>query len=195
MTRAAPRVGGRRVRRHQPLPLCRCGHSGNKPFCDETHADIGFDGAETADNTPYMDQAETFDGPTMVLTDAESFCAFARFCDPDGQVWDLIRETDKQDARDKVRHRLGHCPSGRLIAWEKAENAPLEPQFQPSLGLVKDPQMEVSGPIWVRGGIAVEGADGTRYEVRNRVTLCRCGGSGNKPFCDGTHASIKFKDE
>ena len=35
-------------------------------------------------------------------------------------------------------------------------------------------------------------ADGTTYEVRNRVTLCRCGASQNKPFCDATHASIGF---
>jgi CDGSH-type Zn-finger protein len=38
-------------------------------------------------------------------------------------------------------------------------------------------------------------ADGFRYEIRNRVTLCRCGASKNKPFCDGTHAAIKFRDE
>lgn len=37
-------------------------------------------------------------------------------------------------------------------------------------------------------------ADGFRYEVRNRVILCRCGASRNKPFCDGTHAPVKFKD-
>ncbi|MHB8164175.1 MAG: CDGSH iron-sulfur domain-containing protein [Methanoregula sp.] len=30
-------------------------------------------------------------------------------------------------------------------------------------------------------------ADGKPYTVRNRVTLCRCGKSGNKPFCDGSH--------
>ena len=36
--------------------------------------------------------------------------------------------------------------------------------------------------------------DGHRYEVRNRVTLCRCGASKNKPFCDGSHAAIEFKD-
>jgi len=35
--------------------------------------------------------------------------------------------------------------------------------------------------------------DGFDYEVRNRMTLCRCGESQNKPFCDGTHASMKFK--
>jgi CDGSH-type Zn-finger protein len=52
----------------------------------------------------------------------------------------------------------------------------------------------VSGPIWAKGGITVEAADGFQYEVRNRVTLCRCGASKNKPFCDGTHCSIKFND-
>jgi CDGSH-type Zn-finger protein len=40
-----------------------------------------------------------------------------------------------------------------------------------------------------------DGADGFRYEVRNRMTLCRCGASRNKPFCDATHTSIRFTDE
>jgi CDGSH-type Zn-finger protein len=46
----------------------------------------------------------------------------------------------------------------------------------------------------VKGGVPVESADGTVYEVRNRVTLCRCGKSTNKPFCDGTHIDVNFKD-
>jgi CDGSH-type Zn-finger protein len=50
-----------------------------------------------------------------------------------------------------------------------------------------------AGPIWLRGGIALVAADGFEYERRNRVTLRRCGASRNKPFCDGTHASIKFQ--
>jgi CDGSH-type Zn-finger protein len=40
--------------------------------------------------------------------------------------------------------------------------------------------------------IAVTSADGRDYEVRNRVTLCRCGSSRNKPFCDGSHVTIRF---
>jgi CDGSH-type Zn-finger protein len=48
--------------------------------------------------------------------------------------------------------------------------------------------------LWVRGGIRVESEDGTPYERRNRMTLCRCGKSANMPFCNGSHASIKFKD-
>ena len=69
-----------------------------------------------------------------------------------------------------------------------------EPTLPVSIGLVEDPAQGCSGPLWLRGGIPVVGADGVEYEVRNRVTLCRCGGSKNKPFCDGTHAAIKFRD-
>ena len=54
--------------------------------------------------------------------------------------------------------------------------------------------MVADGPLWVRGGVRVDAADGEPYEVRNRVTLCRCGASENKPFCDGTHQDIGFRD-
>ena len=80
------------------------------------------------------------------------------------------------------------------MAWDKATGKAVEHQLPVSIGLVEDPEQQCSGPIWLRGGIAVISADGFEYEVRNRVTLCRCGQSRNKPFCDGTHASIKFRD-
>jgi hypothetical protein len=81
-----------------------------------------------------------------------------------------------------------HCPSGRLVV-SPSEDAPAEePEFTPSVAIVPD------GPLWVRGGIPVEAPDGFTYEVRNRVTLCRCGHSKNKPYCDGTHAEVGFTD-
>lgn len=86
------------------------------------------------------------------------------------------------------------CPSGRLVVWDRRSKQPLEPELEPSIGLIEDPAQGVAGPIWVRGGITVEDENGTPYEVRNRVTLCRCGASRNKPFCDGTHAAIGFTD-
>ena len=82
--------------------------------------------------------------------------------------------------------RLQTISSGRLLVWDKDGN-PIEPELEPSIELVEDPSKGVSGPLWVRGGIPIESADGTTYEIRNRITLCRCGKSENKPFCDGIH--------
>ena len=59
---------------------------------------------------------------------------------------------------------------------------------------MEDPGIKVSGPIWVKGGIKIISSDNKTYEIRNRVTLCRCGQSKNKPFCDGTHAAIRYED-
>jgi CDGSH-type Zn-finger protein len=169
--------------------LCRCGESANKPFCDGSHKTVQFDGAETASRQPYLKQAETIEGPTMLLTDQENLCAFARFCDPKGRVWNLVLQTDDREARRLVEYEAGHCPAGRLVAWDRKTGKPIEPKFEPSLGLIEDTDKKVSGPIWVRGGIPVIAADGKAYEVRNRMTLCRCGRSENKPFCDGNHAA------
>jgi len=179
---------GKKYPKQPQYALCRCGQSGNKPFCDGTHAKIHFDGAETASRQPYLAQAKTIAGPAMLLTDAENLCAFARFCDPKGRVWNLVLQ-DHPEARKLVEHEAGHCPAGRLVAWDKKTGQPIEPKFEPSLGLIEDTAKQVSGPIWVRGGIPVISADGKTYEIRNRMTLCRCGRSTNKPFCDGSHAA------
>ena len=175
--------------------LCRCGQSKNKPFCDGTHEKIGFEGKETATRKPYVRQAKKYDGPTMVLSDAENLCAFARFCDPEGQIWNLIEQTDNPAVRDLVIREANHCPAGRLVVHDKKTGKEIEHKLTPSIGVVEDPALGCSGPLWIRGGIPIESHDGKRYEVRNRVTLCRCGASSNMPFCNGSHASIQFKDE
>lgn len=175
--------------------LCRCGHSMTKPFCDGSHLKHHFDGTETASREPYLKQAETMEGPSMLLTDAQSLCAFGRFCDPNGQVWNQVAHSDKPNVRANLIRQVGNCPAGRLVAWDTQSGKAVEPALPVSIGLIEDPEQQCSGPLWLRGGIPVESADGFQYEVRNRVTLCRCGQSQNKPFCDGTHAAIKFRDE
>jgi len=130
----------------------------------------------------------------MVLSDAESLCAFARFCDPEGKIWSLIEATDNARVQDLVIREAMHCPSGRLVLHDKRTGEEIEHMLPPSIGVVEDPALQCSGPLWVRGGITIESHDGAKYERRNRVTLCRCGASSNKPFCDGSHASIKFQD-
>ncbi|MDA4137350.1 MAG: CDGSH iron-sulfur domain-containing protein [Thaumarchaeota archaeon] len=174
--------------------LCRCGHSKTKPFCDDSHAKIRFDGKETATRKPYERQADIFDGATMTLSDAEQLCAFSRFCDPGGKIWGLMGQTDDPDARKLAIREENHCLSGRLVLHDKKTGEDIEPKLKPSIGIVEDPALGCSGPLYVQGGIRVESEDGTPYEIRNRVALCRCGASVNKPFCNGSHASIRFRD-
>lgn len=187
-------VEGRNFPTGSEYALCRCGRSKSKPFCDGTHEKIGFEGRETASRAPYDRQAEEYDGPTMDLKDAENLCAFARFCDPAGKIWSLIEQTDNPDARELVIREANHCPAGRLVVHDKKTGKVIEHKLPTSIGIVEDPALGCSGPLWVRGGIRIESHDGKPYEVRNRVTLCRCGASANMPFCNGSHASIKFKD-
>jgi CDGSH-type Zn-finger protein len=185
---------GETFKARESYALCRCGHSKTKPFCDGTHETVGFDGTETASREPHLKQAKVLEGPALSLSDAEGLCAFGRFCDPHGSVWNEVARTDEPATRARFLRQVHHCPAGRLVASDNAADQPLEPELPVSVGLVEDPPEKCSGPIWLRGGIPVVAADGFAYEVRNRVTLCRCGASKNKPFCDGTHAAIGFLD-
>ena len=173
--------------------LCRCGKSKNKPFCDGTHLKIEFDGTETASKEPYMDRAVETEGPVLKLTDVWPLCDHSRFCQRAGGIRDLIVKSDDFKARELAIEQGNNCPSGRLVVWDKKTGKALEPEFEPSIVMVHDPQKKCEGPIWVRGGIPIESFDGDLYEVRNRVTLCQCGKSENKPFCDGSHWISKEK--
>lgn len=52
-----------------------------------------------------------------------------------------------------------------------------------------------NGPLSVRGPFKLVDQDGNEYDIaeRKRVTLCRCGASATKPFCDGTHSRNGFE--
>ena len=171
----------------QKCVLCRCGRSKNKPFCDGTHGKVGFDGTETASQEPYLNQPEEIDGPALKLSDVQELCASARFCHRAGGIWTLIPQSGNSEAKRIACEEACDCPSGRLNVQDKKTKKTVEPVFEKSIGLIEDPAMGVDGPIWVRGGIPVESAEGKNYRIRNRVTLCRCGKSLNKPFCDSSH--------
>jgi CDGSH-type Zn-finger protein len=177
---------GKKLPATKSYSLCRCGHSRRKPFCDGSHARIEFNGKEEATKKPYMARAAEINGPELLLTDAEDLCAGARFCHRAGGIWKLTRKSNDPRARQTAIEEACDCPSGRLVVRDK-EGMAIEPELEPSIGLVIDPHSDHVGPIWVRGGIPVESADGNTYEIRNRLTLCCCGKSSNKPFCDGSH--------
>jgi CDGSH-type Zn-finger protein len=167
--------------------LCRCGGSHNKPFCDGTHLTKNFDGMETASRELYNDRAEWTEGPDIRLGDAPGFCSHARFCVRGKGIWELVSESGNPKARETAIQMAADCSSGRLVIQDKKTGKPIEPSFEKSIGLVEGPIKGSLGPLWVHGGIPLVSADGFVYEVRNRVTLCRCGKSGNQPFCDGAH--------
>ncbi len=167
--------------------LCRCGQSNNKPFCDGTHTKINFDGTETAGDENYLAKPNIVEGDVLKLFDVEKLCASARVCHRDGGIWELVKQSSAPRAERTACEEASDCPSGRLTVQDKRTGRVLEPALEPSIMLLEDPAMKVSGPIWVRGGIPIESAKGKTYVVRNRVTLCRCGNSANKPFCDSSH--------
>ncbi|MGA2876839.1 MAG: CDGSH iron-sulfur domain-containing protein, partial [Nitrososphaerales archaeon] len=167
--------------------LCRCGESSNKPFCDSSHVKVKFDGTETSENEPFEKMAQEIDGPELKLKDAVPLCASARFCHRGGDVWDVIHHTDVPEAKKNVIENCSDCPSGRLVAYDKKTQSKIEPTLEKSIGAIEDPAIGTNGPYWIRGGIPIYSADGKLYEVRNRVTLCRCGKSFSKPFCDSSH--------
>ncbi len=166
--------------------LCRCGRSKTKPFCDDSHLE-GFEGREVADRGPTADRRESFPGGGLILTDDVSLCSHAGFCrDYTSTAWDRMDEIDHPDVRAKEEAIAFRCPSGRLVLLDE-DDTPIEATFEPAVVVERD------GPYWVRGGVRVESSDGHVWETRNRVTLCRCGRSSNKPFCDGTHDEIGFR--
>lgn len=173
--------------------LCRCGKSKDKPFCDGTHAQTGFDGSETASREPYSKQAEIETGPGICLSDAQRLCAGSRFCHRAGGIWHLLEKSDTPIVKQTIIEEACNCASGRLVAINKETGKPIEPILKKTIHLVEDPKKSLSGPLRVTGEVTLQSPDGKRYEPRNRVTLCRCGGSKNKPFCDASHVSQKFK--
>ena len=121
------------------------------------------------------------------------FCSVARFCHRGGDIWDNVRKSDAKSKKITIADACD-CPSGRLVLYDKKTGKEIEPKFEQSISLTEDDR-KVMGPIWVKGKIPIESQDGKKYELRNRVTLCRCGHSKNKPFCDGEHGRIGFKLE
>lgn len=178
----------------EPMALCRCGHSHTKPFCDGSHTQVDWDPTLTADRRPLLEEAEMYDGPSLQLADNVKYCVHARFCMAKGTVWHRVEQSDEEESYDLTVRETFHCPSGRLKIKDKKKEEFTEPSLTPSLSLIEDPQKNCSGPLWIKGGIPVEDSECTPYEIRNRVTLCRCGSSRNKPFCDGTHLKIQWQD-
>ena len=171
--------------------LCRCGGSENKPFCDGTHKSNNFNGQEFASKDTASDRAESFVGEGITIHDDRSRCAQAGVCtDNLSEVFKLGVEPwiDAHGAEaDEIARVVSLCPSGALSYSVAGSSELVESSEWPSITVARD------APYAVRG-VQVVAGDGEVYDARERQTLCRCGGSRNKPFCDGSHWYMGFKD-
>ena len=184
---------GRPLPQRESYTLCRCGHTSTPPFCDGSHKAHDFRGEETACKSDYLLRAAKLTGAGIDLLD-DGRCAFARFCHRDsGDAWELAEDSGSDFHRSEAIIAANECPAGRLTAMEK-DGTQHEPLYTPGIEILQDPEEGVSAGIFVKGRIPIESADGSTYEVRNRVVLCRCGLSKNMPFCDATHVSEEFLD-
>jgi CDGSH-type Zn-finger protein len=183
------RENGAPIQIGRSAALCRCGGSAKKPFCDGTHAKIGFSDRNTAE--PARNRRIAYAGKQITIFDNRSICAHAGFC-TDGlkKVFRMNAEPwiDADAAQvDEIIATIEQCPSGALsYARDGVEASP--PQRAALVTVMND------GPYAVTGGVELAGVSRGEGASEEHYTLCRCGGSKNKPFCDGTHWSIGFKD-
>jgi uncharacterized Fe-S cluster protein YjdI len=81
------------------------------------------------------------------------------------------------------------CPSGAL-SWFRNSDKEAQPETTDVETIV---EATLNGPLMVYGNIKVKDSEGNET-VKHKVTaFCRCGASGNKPYCDGSHSKIDFK--
>src|SRR5262245_45989318 len=105
------------------------------------------------------------------------------------QVFDSSRrpwvQVDAASA-DEVEAAVALCPSGALRT--RRIGVSVAPRRQ-----TPDVRASLDGPLLVSGGVRILDADGRVLYEGERAALCRCGGSANKPFCDGTHRTNGFR--
>ncbi len=172
------------------MALCRCGGSANKPFCDGTHARNGFSSQKLDGRVP--DRRDDYVRDQLTVHDNRGICQHSGLCtDNLAAVFRAHAEpfVDLSGAdQDAIMAQVRQCPSGALsFSMDGIEDS--DQDREPTITVSKD------GPYRITGGIDLPGearADGASTE---HYALCRCGGSKNKPFCDGTHWYIKFRDD
>ena len=126
-----------------------------------------------------------------VIYDA-ALCIHARRCvegapavfDPSARPW----VQPSRGEVDRIAEVVARCPTGAL-RYERLDGGP--PERAPAELTIS---VEKGGPLYVRGSSLATHAFGAAHSGSTRYALCRCGGSGNKPFCDGTHRTTSFEE-
>jgi CDGSH-type Zn-finger protein len=171
------------------VALCRCGGSKNKPFCDGTHSTNGFNDRKLADDS--RNHRASYAGKRITIHDNRAICAHAGFCtDGLASVFRMKHEPwidPDAAAVEEVIATIRKCPSGALSY--SIDDVETRDQERPPMVTVTD-----DGPYAITGSIELVGVAFGDGASKEHYTLCRCGASKNKPFCDGSHWQVGFKD-
>ncbi|MDX1956962.1 MAG: (4Fe-4S)-binding protein [Leptospiraceae bacterium] len=121
--------------------------------------------------------------PKVCIHSAICFKGLPRVFNPKKKPWISLEGSSTEE----IIAQVDKCPSGALSYYHNA-NVELEEET------IKT-QMEVlpNGPLLVYGTIEVKDKEGNKTLKNKTTAFCRCGHSGNKPFCDGSHVKAEFK--
>ena len=180
---------GNRLETKPSMGLCRCGASLNKPYCDGNHKYAGFTDEVSPDRTE--DKVTRYAGKEITILNNPLLCSVAEYCHKElegvfNEKKDPWIEPDG-DTPEHVKALIEKCPSGAL-------SYSVNEQPQPVSDCEATIYIEKNGPLRITGGIELTDAKWGQGASREHYTLCRCGASKNKPFCDGSHAAINFDD-
>ena len=180
---------GKALKADPVMALCRCGASRHKPLCDGSHHKARFSGEKSPDRV--KDRVVEYRGKKITILDNRGVCAHDKACvrnlpsvfNDKKRIW-----IDPNGARpEEIIETIKKCPSGAL-SYKIGDTRYQDLERSALIRVKKD------GPLEVEGYIGLKDDMGSTPEAREHYTLCRCGQSKNKPFCDGTHITIEFKD-
>jgi len=92
---------------------------------------------------------------------------------------------------ERIKEQVAHCPSGAL-SYISHSAVVADDKTETDVSTVVEAMK--NGPLMVYGNVTVKDSAGNETRKNKVTAFCRCGASGNKPFCDGTHVRIGFKD-
>lgn len=95
-------------------------------------------------------------------------------------------------ATERIIEQVRKCPSGALSYFlQNAESGAAE-TIREEEAFITNIEVRPNGPLVIHSDCKVIFADGHEVIRKGKTSLCRCGGSANKPFCDQSHLRNGF---